>query len=227
MTVSPPEWRFRMKRGDRLSVTSYYDNLHPWYEAMAIMFAWGHPLTAAEMNDPTATPLCASPPTSGAVTAGPDVPNPAPVFGGQNEGRNAGQQQQVGAATTSVAIRAFDYSPGGLGQPPAAVHAGDHITFTNYDAASSIFHSVTSCANPCDGDYGQSYPLATWPSATPGALQLGDSGQLGYGPPLATAAVQRSTWTYVVPPDAASNTLVTYFCRIHPFMRGSLKVVQG
>jgi hypothetical protein len=222
MTVTPPEWRFRMKRGDRLTVTGYYDSVHPWYEAMAIMFAWGHPLTASELNDPAGTPLCASPPTTGAVTAEPDPPNPPPVFGGGNEGRNSALQSQVGAATTSVAIRAFDYSPGGLGQPPAAVHPGDHVTFTNYDAAASIFHSVTSCTNPCDGDYGQSYPLATWPSAA----QLGDSGQLGYGPPLATAAVQRATWTYTVPADAANNTVLTFFCRIHPFMRGSLKVVQ-
>lgn len=224
MTVTNQDWRFTVRRGDRVTVTGYYDTSHPWYEAMAIMFAWAHPLTAAEMQGRA---VCAMPTsTTGSVTDPPNPPNQAPVFGGSNEGRYSAQQSQVGAATTSVAIRGFDYSPGGIGQPPAAVHPGDRVTFTNYDAAGSIFHSVTSCVKPCDGDYGQSYPLATWPSTTPDALQLGDSGQLGYGPPAATASVQRSTWTYTVPDDAANDTLLAYFCRIHPFMRGSLKVVQ-
>ncbi|MEY2420795.1 MAG: hypothetical protein QOI95_862 [Acidimicrobiaceae bacterium] len=220
MTVTNPDWRFTVHRGDRVSVTGYYDNSHPWYEAMAIMFAWAHPLTPAEMQ--ARTPCTPPTSTTGSVTDPPNPPNQSPVFGGANEGRFGAQQSQVGSATTSVAIRGFDYSPGGIGQPPPAVHPGDHIVFTNYDAAGSIFHSVTSCVNPCDGDYGQSYPLATWPSAT----QVGDSGQLGYGPPQATASVQRSAWTYIVPAGAPNNTVLTYFCRIHPFMRGSLKVVQ-
>jgi plastocyanin len=220
MTVTKPDWRFVVHQGDRVSVTGYYDNTHPWYEAMAIMFAWAHPLTPEEMAGRTPCTMPAT--TTGDVTGPPDPPNPVPVFGGDGEGRSSAQQSQVGAATTSVAIRGFDYSPGGLGQPPAAVHRGDRVTFTNYDAAGSIFHSVTSCVTPCDGDYGQSYPLATWPAST----QLGDSGQLGYGPPFATASVQRASWTYSVPADTPDNTLLAYFCRIHPFMRGSLKVVQ-
>jgi hypothetical protein len=220
MTVTPPDWRFRMKAKDHISVTGYYDKEHPWYEAMAIMFAWAHPLTAQEAAAPDATPLCASPPTSGAVTAAPEPDNPPPVFGGGGE-HPIGPSSTPPAATTEIGIAAFNYYPGGGSGTPAGVRAGSTVRFTNFDAAGSIFHTVTSCANPCNGAWGQSYPLATWPSAT----DLGDSGQLGYGPPLATAAVQRPSWSFTVPAGAPVGEIFTFFCRIHPLMRGSLEVV--
>jgi plastocyanin len=49
-----------------------------------------------------------------------------------------------------------------------------------------------------------------------------DSGDLGTGPPGRTAAAQRLTWR--VPRNLPRGTY-TYFCRIHPFMRGAFRVV--
>ena len=50
-------------------------------------------------------------------------------------------------------------------------------------------------------------------------VKLIDSGELGvYGPPTAN----RETWS--TPSDLAPGTY-TYFCRIHPFMRGAFRVV--
>jgi plastocyanin len=220
MTVTPPDWRFTVKRGDQISVTGYYDNAHPWYEAMAIMFAWAHPLTPEEMANPP-TPACSSPPTTGQVTDAPYAPetNPQPVFGG--DGEHPLGTPPASAATTNVLIAGFNYYPGGGTGQPSGVHAGDTVTFTNADASASIFHTVTSCANPCNGLWGQKYPLATWLSPT----DLGDSGQLGFGPPAATAATQRVSWSFTVPTDAPVGEVFTYFCRIHPVMRGSLEVV--
>ena len=48
-----------------------------------------------------------------------------------------------------------------------------------------------------------------------------DSGQLGYGPQGFTAAANRADWE--TPADLKPGTY-TYFCRIHPFMRGAFRV---
>ena len=222
MTVAPNDWRYTLRKDDQLTVTGYYDTEHPWYEAMAIMFAWAHPLTAQEA---AASPsLCGSPPTTGAVTELPDGFNPAHLGGTGESDRTPSNPPP--ATTTQVAITAFNYYPGGGKASPAGVKPGSTVTFTNLDAAASIFHTVTSCDNPCNGDTGQKYPLASWPSSAP-PYALGDSGQLGYGPPYATAATQKASWQFTVPADAPAGTLFTFFCRIHPDMRGSLEVVSG
>jgi plastocyanin len=217
MTVSHADWRFTVRRGEQLSVSGYYDNTHPWYEAMAIMVAWARPLTPAEL---ATRPPCTLPTsTTGDVTPGPEPPNPSPVYGGDNESPRS--PTNPSSTTTQVAIAGFTYSPGGGKAQPAGVLAGSSVTFTNYDAGASIFHTVTACASPCNGDTGQKYPLSEWPAAG----NVGDSGQLGFGPPLATAAVQRATYAWTVPAGAQAGDLFTFYCRIHPDMRGSLEVV--
>jgi plastocyanin len=219
MTVTPGDWRYTMRKGDQITVTGYYDTAHPWYEAMAIMFAWAHPLTPEEA---AASPsLCGSPPTTGAVTALPDGFNPAHLGGGGETARAPSNPPP--ATTTQIAIAGFNYYPSGGKASPAGVKPGATVTFTNLDAGASIFHTVTSCTNPCNGDTGQKYPLASWPSDS--AHDLGDSGQLGFGPPYATAATQKASWSFTVPGDAPPGELFTFFCRIHPDMRGSLEVV--
>jgi plastocyanin len=49
-----------------------------------------------------------------------------------------------------------------------------------------------------------------------------DSGELGWGPEGATPAANRNTWST---PDDLKPGTYTYFCRIHPFMRGSFRVI--
>ncbi len=71
----------------------------------------------------------------------------------------------------------------------------------------------TSCAPPCDRSTGVAYPLAD------ADVQF-DSRELGNaGPPTAG----RLEWE--VPTDLAPDTS-TYFCRIHPSMRGAFRVVE-
>jgi hypothetical protein len=50
-----------------------------------------------------------------------------------------------------------------------------------------------------------------------------DSGELGYGIPSITAAKNTITWNLDLSGYAAGD-VVTYYCRIHPFMRGALEV---
>ena len=74
----------------------------------------------------------------------------------------------------------------------------------------SIFHSVTSCKDPCNLNGAISYPLANAAGF--------DSGQLGPWLP----AVGTLTWS--TPADLRPG-VYTFFCRIHPFMRGVFRVI--
>jgi plastocyanin len=77
-----------------------------------------------------------------------------------------------------------------------------------------IWHSITACKAPCDQATGIAYPLAN------ASVQF-DSGQLGVaGPPTA------GTLSWTLPASLAPGTY-TYFCRIHPFMRGAFRVITA
>ena len=126
------------------------------------------------------------------------------------------QPRGEGEFTGTVQIANFLYVPGdlSLGDPlgnPPKVRQGESLQFVNADQAAGIRHSVTTCPWPCNGAYVANYPLAdgVWDSTT-----------LGYDPidggnpnPVATT-----------PPDLAAGKY-SYFCRIHPWMRGAFEVV--
>jgi plastocyanin len=118
--------------------------------------------------------------------------------------------------TAPINIVDFRYGMGdfseGTTQVPT-VKAGGTITFTNSDAnvGVGIPHTITSCRAPCNRTSGIAYPLAD------GDVTF-DSGELGTGgPPTA----DRVDWT--TPSDLLPGTY-TYFCRIHPFMRGAFNI---
>ena len=75
-------------------------------------------------------------------------------------------------------------------------------------------HTITACKAPCNRTTGIAYPLANGPVDF-------DSGNLGFGPPGMTAAANRDTWKT---PRTLKPGTYTYFCRVHPFMRGAFKV---
>ena len=121
-----------------------------------------------------------------------------------------------GPVTDKVTIADFTFAPGDIGgiysQVPV-VKAGQTLQFFNNDAprGNGIWHTITSCKAPCDRSTGVAYPLAD------GNVQF-DSGELGVaGPPTAG----RLDWT--VPTNLPTGTY-TYFCRIHPSMRGAFRV---
>src|SRR5207244_11199759 len=121
-------------------------------------------------TDPAHTAPCAVPSTTTGNPSGNIALNPIPNLGGNTEAF-PNQLGQPATPASAIQISGFGYSPGGNGQAPAGVTAGQTVTFTNEDAYASIFHTVTSCASPCNLDYGQAYPLATWPSDAPGGLE--------------------------------------------------------
>ena len=111
---------------------------------------------------------------------------------------------------------------------PPLVKQDKPILFTNLEAQlgqpdnQQVWHSITSCKAPCNRGSGIGYPLANGPVKF-------DSGQLGYGTPgggdhqYERASRQGRISTRRRGSPKAGKTY-TYFCRIHPFMRGSVRV---
>ena len=217
MTASDPGWRVDVKPGDDLSITATYDTTKgSWYESMGIMFAWyAEGADHGGGTDPFAAPVK----TTGTITHGrlPENDN----HGGQAlAGLPDARRLLAGTTTKTVAIKDFTYGRGDLaaggraGRPPV-VRAGQSLTFRNDDSDKQpIYHTITACKEPCNRRTGIAYPIAN------GRVDF-DSGELGFGPRFATAAANRDTWK--TPKNLRPGTY-TYFCRVHPFMRGAFRV---
>ena len=218
MTATPPDWRVQLRKGDVITVSGTYDTKKAsWYESMAIMPA---------MFDPGGTgvdPFTTNVDVEGQVTHG-HLPENDNHGGGRFSGLSnplGRLARPVGTAGGKVAIQGFVYGQGDLSTPgrkgrPALVRRGKGLKFVNRDAKQTIYHTVTACKAPCTRETGIAYPLAD------GKVDF-DSGELGFGPRGFTAAANRDTWTT---PKGLKPGTYTYFCRVHPFMRGAFKVAK-
>ena len=122
----------------------------------------------------------------------------------------------------TIPIQSFAYrTDPSTGPNVPTVEPGQSLTFRNDDAipAGNAFHTITSCKEPCNGATGIAYPVADGP-VTFDSGELGFNGNIGTLVPNAPAA-DRSTWQ--TPPNLPGGTY-TYFCRVHPFMRGAFRV---
>jgi hypothetical protein len=226
MTATPANWRPTVKAGDVLRISATYETKRAsWYESMGIMVVW------EAWNDQRGIdPFTHKLNENGQVTHG---HLPENNDHGGNMWVTANVSKYKDCKRSQVLIAGFNYIPGDLtnaGSHPCipTITRGQSLTFTNEDANSqgflgnplspseayinSIFHTVTSCQNPCGLNTGISYPLA---NGTGGY----DSGQLGEGTP----AVGRLAWS--TPKSLAPGTYF-FFCRIHPFMRGVFRIIQ-
>jgi plastocyanin len=214
MTVTPSDWRVKLVKGDELHLSATYNTRYAsWYESMGINMTWYVDGVTTDAKDPFVQPID----LHGDVTHG-HLP--------ENDNHGGGQavlpdprRLLAGSLTDDVTIKDFVYGRGDLsgagraGRPPT-VRAGQSLTFRNDDSDDTIWHTITACKAPCNRNTGIAYPLADGP------VQF-DSGQLGFGPRFATAAANRKTWQ--TPKNLRPGTY-TYFCRVHPFMRGAFKV---
>jgi hypothetical protein len=217
MTRSDMDWRVGVRRGDVLRVNTTYESRRAsWYESMGINLVW----IAPGRRGPN--PFRRRIDTTGRVTHGhlPENEN----YGGQPTGAPDPRLLPGGQTLDNrVGIFGFQYLPGGAGISgpagnPPVVAPGERLQFDNGDAAlAGMMHTVTSCRAPCNRSTGISYPLADGPV-------IFDSGNLGYGPAGLTAAANRHTWRI---PENLKPATYTYFCRIHPFMRGAFRVARG
>jgi plastocyanin len=213
MTATPPSWKVAVKKGDVLSVSGTYDSRRSsWYESMAIM-----PVAMTLRPAGGADPFQVDVAVPGVLTHGHLKENDN--HGGQSGAANDARTLADGPRTATVDISSFVYkqgdlsAPGAQGRPPV-VPAGQGLTFVNDDASRNIFHTITACRLPCTAQPGIAFPLAN-------GLGDYDSGELGFGPAGLTAAANRNTWTT---PTTLQAGTYTYFCRVHPFMRGAFRV---
>ena len=136
---------------------------------------------------------------------------------------------KTGAAVDEVAIAGFTYLQGDFATLASTgiptVKMGQELRFINLDAGADVYHTITSCGFPCTGPTGTSFPLAN------GSSSLGkqfdwDSAELGVGPPFIGPAKNEIDWSLPVTPENGfqPGAIVTYYCRIHPFMRGAVQV---
>ena len=214
MTATRSDWRVKVKRGDVLSVSATYDSKRAsWYESMGI-----NPVAFAPGAPGGVDPFSGKLDRHGRLTHGHlrENRNHGGTPGGLSDPRTLAA---VPAALDPLAISNFLYGQGdllrgGAASRPPEIAPGQSLTFINRDAADTIYHTITACRAPCNRTTGIAYPLANGPVDF-------DSGELGYGPQGFTPAANRDTWT--TPSNLGPGTY-SYFCRIHPFMRGSFRV---
>jgi plastocyanin len=226
MGGTPKNWRVKLKPGDQLSVHAAYDTRRAsWYEVMGIMPVSVYDGTDVggvgpfskkipQRNVLTHTHLDENRHHGGKKT---DMPDPVALPNGVNP---------VGP----IDIQDFTYTQGDLADPtkdgrPPVVKQGQSLTFLNLDSTSpsdptDAYHTITACREPCNRSTGIAYPIAN-------ASVDFDSGELGFNstnPTFGAPASGTNTWS--TPKNLKPGTY-TYFCRIHPFMRGSFRVIKN
>jgi plastocyanin len=220
MGATSPSWRVQVQAGDHVSVHATYDTRRAdWYEVMGIM--------PVAVYDGT---LSGDPAVKDAQA--PNIPQTEVLththltendnHGGEPTG--AADPFSLASAPVpnrTVGIQSFTYQAdpsAGLSVP--TIEPGQTLTFHNSDAVPSVnaFHTITACKDPCTGRTGIAYPIANGPVTF-------DSGELGFngnnGSLVGAPASGTDTWK--TPADLPTGTY-TYFCRIHPFMRGAFRV---
>lgn len=213
MYSTDEDWKVQVKAGDKLELqTTYETKRASWYESMGINVVY-----MAE-EEGGRNPYETKVDTKGVLNHGHYPENED--YGGENptvgpdpstlaDGLTSGSPFTIGGYSYS----AGDFRlPGASGRPPV-VKKGESLTFqmSGSDLNDEIWHSLTSCKSPCNKSTGISYPIAD------GEFQF-DSGQLGNG---GEPTVGRTTWS--TPKDLPVGTH-TFFCRIHPLMRGAVRV---
>jgi plastocyanin len=218
MGATPANWRVKLRAGDRLSVHATYDvGRADWYEVMGIM-----PVAVYDGNDAGGVDAFSGQiPKSGVLTHSHLAEN-RNHGGGPTELPDPRSLPSV-PAQDPIGIEAYEYNQGDLNQlgnpNPPRINFGQSLTFLNHDAQQpeNTFHTLTACKAPCNRSTGIAYPIANGPRSF-------DSGQLGFNYAGFNApAVGRDTWD--TPKNLPAGTY-TYFCRVHPFMRGSFRVLK-
>jgi plastocyanin len=211
MTATRPGWRVKVKRGDVLSTSVTYETRRAaWPESMGIMVVY------MANSGRGANPFTTRVDKPGRVTHG-HLKENSNHGGGPTSMPDARALVSSAFSGSLIDVKDFKYTVGDLGLPgdagrPPVIQAGQALTFRNSDDGEEIYHSITSCKAPCNRSTGIAYPIADGP------VQF-ESGQLGTRLP----GVGTFEWKT---PDNLNPGTYTYFCRIHPFMRGAFRVKQ-
>ena len=224
MGLTQPGWRLHVRKGDRLAFNGLYDARK--YSYLDAMNYFG--LYVDRADKPTPDEVCkvellnnprANRDEIAHTTPNQDWPeeHAMPVC---KKCDQPGPNPEPGAETNVVHIAGFQYLPGNVGTEgapagPPVVAKGDTLTFINEDyAAAAIRHSVTSCKAPCNGPYTANYPFHDG---------VFDSGALGYMWEETYITARQEPW-WQFDTSELEKGYYTYYCRLHPQMRGSFYV---
>ena len=220
MFNSSDEWRPQLRQGDTLQVNTTYETKRgSWYESMGINFVF---MADCDPEDQTCgeNPYRVRQDARKVLNHG---PYPENRFHGGEPVPDAPDPRRMSATETDGSLLIGDWtyesSDFRLGQV-AAVRQGEQLTFNMApgDVNEEIWHSLTSCKAPCNKKTGISYPI-------PDGQFRFDSGQLGTGNRgLTPTAGTTGELSWDTPVDMPTGTY-TFFCRIHPDMRGAVKVL--
>lgn len=140
---------------------------------------------------------------------------------------------EPGLPATLVTIERFTFTPGDrslTGQLglPIQVPRGTTVTFVNNDMAATVRHTVTSCAWPCNGPYVANYPQpdGVFDSGKLGNFDPIDGGAVVSegGPVMGYGLAEETDPVFELETGALEPGLYSYYCRVHPWMRGTLQV---
>jgi len=214
MVGSGPNWRPEVKKGDVLSTTATYETKRAsWPESMGIMVVYmaedQHGVNPYKKRVDYKGQLI-----HGHYAENSDHGGGLPLVGPDPSKLPDGVKSDGNPFTIGdFVFNGADFMlPGELGRPPV-VDEGKSLTFqlSGDDVTNDVFHSLTSCKSPCNKSTGIAYPIAD------GKFTF-DSGQLGLG---GAPTVNRTTWQ--TPANLPRGTY-TFYCRIHPLMRGAFRV---
>jgi plastocyanin len=241
-----PSWGVHLQPGDLLRSNATYDTtIQSTYEDMGIAIAFMAPDNPdGSPNAPGVDPFGAPHDSTAACDSG-GLAAPTPTLcdkggsvthGHLHENDNFGGPEGTtltsmrAGATKRVDVGGFLYHPGDLSMVSMTgiptVKLGTQLKFFNEDAFIDVYHTATSCGFPCTGPTGTSFPLANGTTSTGRSLDF-DSAELGFGIPEIGPARQSFDWDLDVSPQSGfqEGEVVTYYCRIHPGMRGAFEVV--
>ena len=242
--VGLPFWGVKVKPGDILRSNATYDTSHQsTYENMGITVSLLVPNDeAGKPQAPGVNPFQARADNSKgcksrglrAKKGGPRLClRGYPTHGHYKENGYYGEAKgewnaRSGLPTSEVGVVNFQYQPGDLSMVSMTgvptVQLGSKLRFTNLEGP-LIYHTATSCAFPCLGPTGAAFPLSDGRTSKGTPVDF-DSSEMGVGVPTISAAKQALDYQLDVTPEKGyqPGDIVTYFCRVHPSMRGAFEV---
>jgi plastocyanin len=224
MGLTQPGWRVHVRKGDRLALNGVYDPIRYAYPDAMSYFGMYIDRAEKTTKDEACTVELIDDPNATKDEINWTVPNQEwPTHHAMptcTKCDEPGPKPEPGPETNVVHIAGHTYLPGNIGQEgsplgPPVVQKGDTLTFINEDyAEAAVRHSVTSCKQPCNGEYVMNYPFHDG---------LFDSAPMGYTWEDAyVSSQQQPRWEFDT--SKVDKGWYTYYCRLHPWMRGSFYV---
>jgi plastocyanin len=146
---------------------------------------------------------------------------------------------KAGPMVSDIYATGFTYGQADQGVVDATgiprVQRGTTVRFWNLDESMNVWHTFTACRYPCDGPTSVNYPVADGGNGNPHDPMNFESMELGFGAMFDPTKAQVGgsspydqqwmkngvSWEFTPTRDG----VYTFYCRVHPGMRGVFKVV--